>query len=126
MGVLYYYHAVALFEDLGIEQEEVKKNSSLKEFYSRVDSAYEQAAFNCWIAACLSFITIAYCASKFYEAAHDAMTEDSDWSLNEEGMWIKVTQFLSAWHVSIVIKRVFCVVKSNYIVLVETDGREHN
>lgn len=75
MGVLYYFHAVALFEDLGIEEE---AHTNLTEFYTLVDNEYEHAAYNCWIAACLSFITISFCSSKFYEAARDRMKQDDD------------------------------------------------
>lgn len=75
MGVLYYVHSVGLFDDLGLEGEEF---DDIKEFYTRVDNEYEHAAYNCWIAACLHFITLAFCSSKFYEAARDAMIQDND------------------------------------------------
>lgn len=75
MGILYYNHSVALFDDLGLESEEF---DDLNEFYTLVDTEYEHAAYNCWIAACLNFITIAFCSSKFYEAARDAMIQDND------------------------------------------------
>uniref|UniRef100_A0A336L0P8 CSON001552 protein n=1 Tax=Culicoides sonorensis TaxID=179676 RepID=A0A336L0P8_CULSO len=74
MGFLYYNHAPALFEDLG----HVSQGMHLCEFYENADMAYEQAAYNCWIAACLFFITIAFGSFQFYKAAHDAMIEDND------------------------------------------------
>lgn len=73
MGILYYFKAVPLFEDLGVE--EFTNFSDLKQFYDYVDLQYEHAAYNCWIAALIYFIVVSYSAARFHEAAHEAMQD---------------------------------------------------
>ncbi|XP_019865128.1 ribonuclease kappa-B [Aethina tumida] len=67
MGVFYYFHAVALAEDL--PEFEIESNSTeeyMKEFYSKVDSGYTQNAYNCWIAALLYLVTLFFSAHQFW------------------------------------------------------------
>ncbi|XP_018325196.1 ribonuclease kappa-B [Agrilus planipennis] len=64
MGVLYHFHAVAFAEDLpGDHEAEV---TNLEEFYSEVEKGYTQNAQNCWIAACLYLVTLAFSAHQFW------------------------------------------------------------
>ncbi|KAH9366210.1 hypothetical protein HPB48_016775 [Haemaphysalis longicornis] len=50
MGFFLYTHSVAFAEDLGIHAEEIH---SKDEFHGEADHRFTQAAYNCWIAACL-------------------------------------------------------------------------
>ena len=66
MGVFYYIGSVALFEDIpGLETEEEKLHS-LDEFYKKAEEGYVQNAYNCWIAACLYIITLAFSGHQFW------------------------------------------------------------
>ncbi|XP_055387562.1 ribonuclease kappa [Condylostylus longicornis] len=62
MGVFYWMHSVALIEDLPIEEE----YHDPKLFYSDVNSAYNQNAINCWIAACIYVVTLLISAQQFH------------------------------------------------------------
>ncbi|KAF2894800.1 hypothetical protein ILUMI_11373 [Ignelater luminosus] len=62
MGIFYYFHSVALAEDL----PGLNKEMSPEEFYLEVDKGYMQNAYNCWIAACLYIITLAFSGHQFW------------------------------------------------------------
>ncbi|KAK5647468.1 hypothetical protein RI129_002360 [Pyrocoelia pectoralis] len=65
MGIFYYIRSVALFEDLpGLEEED--KLHSIEKFYADADKGYLQNAYNCWIAACLYIITLAFSGHQFW------------------------------------------------------------
>nr|BAN20437.1 ribonuclease, putative [Riptortus pedestris] len=62
MGVFYYIHSVALLEDLQIAEEYPDAQS----FYNAAYEGYSVNAYNCWIAAVLYFITLAFSSYQFY------------------------------------------------------------
>ncbi|XP_018569685.1 ribonuclease kappa-like [Anoplophora glabripennis] len=62
MGVFYYIGAVALSEDI----PSVEFHGDLSAFYAEVDKGYHQNAYNCWIAALLYLITLAFSAHQFW------------------------------------------------------------
>ncbi|KAJ8957664.1 hypothetical protein NQ318_017556 [Aromia moschata] len=62
MGVFYYIGAVALAEDI----PEPDTSLPLTEFYAELDKGYQQNAYNCWIAALLYLITLAFSAHQFW------------------------------------------------------------
>lgn len=62
MGIFYYIESVALAEDLPA----VETYSSLSDFYSKMTHGYQQNAYNCWIAALLYLITMAFSAHQFW------------------------------------------------------------
>jgi len=62
MGIFYYIEAVALAEDV----PEVEEYKSLDDFYTQMSHGYQQNAFNCWIAALLYLITLAFSAHQFW------------------------------------------------------------
>lgn len=62
MGFFYFIHSVALVEDLPLEPH----YPSPQQFYTDVDVAYSQNAFNCWIAACLYVLTLVVSGQQFY------------------------------------------------------------
>ncbi|OXA55261.1 Ribonuclease kappa-B [Folsomia candida] len=64
MGVFFYMRSVALFEDLQVGEE--YGPNDLVEFFTDVDQAYTQGAYNSWIAACLYVITFLVSAQQFY------------------------------------------------------------
>ncbi|CAD7077317.1 unnamed protein product [Hermetia illucens] len=61
MGVFYYIHSVALIEDLPEFEYE-----NPEQFYTNVNNAYNQNAFNCWIAACIYVFTLILSGQQFY------------------------------------------------------------
>ncbi|XP_050315739.1 ribonuclease kappa [Anthonomus grandis grandis] len=62
MGIFYYVEAVALAEDV----PEVSSYKNLQDFYSQMSNGYQQNAYNCWIAALLYLITMAFSAHQFW------------------------------------------------------------
>ncbi|CAG9862643.1 unnamed protein product [Phyllotreta striolata] len=62
MGIFYYIGAVALAEDI----PEVKFTGDLNQFYTDVNKGFQQNAYNCWIAALLYLITLAFSAHQFW------------------------------------------------------------
>lgn len=62
MGLFFYMHSVALIEDLPIEEH----HDSVEEFYTAANAAYNQNAYNCWIAACIYVLTLLLSAQQFY------------------------------------------------------------
>ncbi|XP_077284384.1 ribonuclease kappa [Arctopsyche grandis] len=62
MGAFYYIRSVALLEDLPLEEH----YESVSAFYTAADSAYEQNAYNCWIAACIYVFTLLLSGHQFY------------------------------------------------------------
>lgn len=64
MGVFYYIKSVALFEDIGLEEELEKMTPD--EFYIKADALYTQSAYNCWIAACIYVLLLIFSAHQFY------------------------------------------------------------
>ncbi|XP_039956387.1 ribonuclease kappa-B [Bactrocera neohumeralis] len=62
MGVFFFIHSVALIEDLPIKEE----YTSVEEFYTAANAAYNQNAYNCWIAACIYVLTLLLSAQQFY------------------------------------------------------------
>lgn len=62
MGVFYYFHSVALIEDLPLEEH----YHSASDFYAAADKAYQQNAFNCWIAALIYVATLVLSGQQFY------------------------------------------------------------
>lgn len=62
MGIFYYMHSVALIEDLPLEEH----YSSPSEFYAEADKAYQQNAYNCWIAALIYVATLVLSGQQFY------------------------------------------------------------
>ncbi|XP_066139485.1 ribonuclease kappa-B [Euwallacea fornicatus] len=62
MGIFYYVEAVALAEDV----PEVEEYTSIEDFYSKMTHGYVQNAYNCWIAALLYLITLAFSAHQFW------------------------------------------------------------
>lgn len=62
MGVFFFIHSVALIEDLPISEE----YTSVEEFYTAANAAYNQNAYNCWIAACIYVLTLLLSAQQFY------------------------------------------------------------
>lgn len=62
MGVFFFIHSVALIEDLPIGEE----YTSVEEFYTAANAAYNQNAYNCWIAACIYVLTLLLSAQQFY------------------------------------------------------------
>ncbi|KAL1431574.1 ribonuclease kappa [Rhipicephalus microplus] len=62
MGIFLFTHSVAFAEDLGIEAEHMKKH----EFLTEANRRYTQAAYNCWIAACLYVVTLAASVHQIY------------------------------------------------------------
>ncbi|XP_017466723.1 PREDICTED: ribonuclease kappa-B [Rhagoletis zephyria] len=62
MGVFFFIHSVALIEDLPIGEE----FHSVEEFYTAANAAYNQNAYNCWIAACIYVLTLLLSAQQFY------------------------------------------------------------
>lgn len=63
MGFFLYTHSVAFAEDLGIHAEEIHSKS---EFHGEADHRFTQAAYNCWIAACLYVVTLAASLHQIY------------------------------------------------------------
>ncbi|XP_063367077.1 ribonuclease kappa-like [Cydia amplana] len=63
MGVFYYIGAVALLEDLPVEEG---AHSSIDHFMAEVENGYNQNAFNCWIAALLYVITLVISGHQFW------------------------------------------------------------
>lgn len=63
MGVFYYFHSVALLEDLPIKEEE---HVSIDVFYAEAKKGFELNAMNCLIAACLYMFTLAVSGHQFY------------------------------------------------------------
>ncbi|XP_022186013.1 ribonuclease kappa [Nilaparvata lugens] len=64
MGVFYSMHAVALAEDLPIEETDEFETS--KDFYSAAEKGFQLNAMNCWIAACLYLFTFLFSSYQFY------------------------------------------------------------
>lgn len=62
MGVFYYMHSVALIEDLPLEEH----YPTVEEFYVEADKAYQQNAYNCWIAALIYVATLVLSGQQFY------------------------------------------------------------
>ncbi|XP_014095735.1 ribonuclease kappa-B [Bactrocera oleae] len=62
MGVFFFIHSVALIEDLPIAED----FTSVEEFYNAANRAYNQNAYNCWIAACIYVLTLLLSAQQFY------------------------------------------------------------
>ncbi|XP_053614473.1 ribonuclease kappa-B [Plodia interpunctella] len=66
MGVFYYIRAVALLEDLPIEEATENSNRTIDEFIAQVESGYTQNAYNCWIAALLYVVTLVVSGHQFW------------------------------------------------------------
>ncbi|KAF6203399.1 hypothetical protein GE061_003818 [Apolygus lucorum] len=64
MGIFYWFHAVALLEDIPIDES--KHDMSAHEFYHEADIGYQTAAMNCWIAACLYILSFVVSGHQFY------------------------------------------------------------
>ncbi|XP_075217122.1 ribonuclease kappa [Lycorma delicatula] len=62
MGFFYYMHAVALVEDLPIDEH----YDSAHDFYVAAEKGYNLNAYNCWIAACLYVFTLIVSGHQFY------------------------------------------------------------
>lgn len=62
MGIFYYLHSVALIEDLPLKEH----YDSVEEFYAEADKAYQQNAYNCWIAALIYVATLVLSGQQFY------------------------------------------------------------
>ncbi|XP_049877140.1 ribonuclease kappa-like [Pectinophora gossypiella] len=62
MGVFYYIKAVALLEDLPLEEG----HHTIEEFIGQVEAGYTQNAYNCWIAALLYVITLVVSGHQFW------------------------------------------------------------
>jgi len=69
MGVFYYIHSVALIEDLPLEEH----YTSPEKFYIAADNAYNQNAYNCWIAACIYVLTLILSGQQFYANSRTAV-----------------------------------------------------
>lgn len=54
MGGLFMWRSVGLIEDLGLEEEYATES----EFFTEADRAYNNIAYNCWIAALLYVVTL--------------------------------------------------------------------
>ncbi|XP_026762995.1 ribonuclease kappa [Galleria mellonella] len=63
MGVFYYIRAVALLEDLPIDE---KSTHTIEDFISAAENGYTQNAYNCWIAALLYVITLVVSGHQFW------------------------------------------------------------
>ncbi|XP_064476759.1 ribonuclease kappa-B-like [Ornithodoros turicata] len=61
MGVFLFTHSVAFAEDLNIEAK-----GDRGEFITEVNRQYTQAAYNCWIAACLYLVTLVVSVQQIY------------------------------------------------------------
>ncbi|XP_013187579.1 ribonuclease kappa-B [Amyelois transitella] len=66
MGVFYYIRAVALLEDLPIEEATEHSNRTIDQFIAQVESGYTQNAYNCWIAALLYVVTLVVSGHQFW------------------------------------------------------------
>ncbi|CAG5029350.1 unnamed protein product [Parnassius mnemosyne] len=64
MGVFYYIEAVALLEDLPLEEE--GGHHTIEGFIHKVEVGYSQNAYNCWIAALLYVITLVISGHQFW------------------------------------------------------------
>ncbi|XP_055920007.1 ribonuclease kappa [Eupeodes corollae] len=62
MGLFFYIHSVALIEDLPLAEN----YETIGDFYSAANAAYNQNAYNCWIAACIYVLTLLLSAQQFY------------------------------------------------------------
>ncbi|KAM3963223.1 ribonuclease kappa [Aphomia sociella] len=63
MGVFYNIRAVALLEDLPIDEDNVH---SIKDFINEAERGYIQNSYNCWIAALLYVITLVISGHQFW------------------------------------------------------------
>ncbi|XP_026278886.1 ribonuclease kappa-B [Frankliniella occidentalis] len=70
MGIFYYVQSVGLAEDLSVMEENFETQ---EEFYAAADSAYQQNAYNCWIAACLYIFTLLISGQQFYQNSRNSL-----------------------------------------------------
>ncbi|CAN7941919.1 ribonuclease kappa-B [Ixodes scapularis] len=61
LGIFLFTHSVAFAEDLAIDEKLPKI-----EFLTEINRKYTQAAYNCWIAACLYVVTLAVSVHQIY------------------------------------------------------------
>lgn len=61
LGIFLFTHSVAFAEDLDIDASGDKK-----EFLTEANRKFTQAAYNCWIAACLYVVTLAVSVHQIY------------------------------------------------------------
>jgi len=73
MGVFYRIKSVALAEDIPMIVPEFKEEKDIVEFYRRVDNGYVQNAYNCWIAALLYLVTMAFSAHQFWANSRSSL-----------------------------------------------------
>ncbi|CAG4947482.1 ribonuclease kappa-like [Colias croceus] len=66
MGVFYHFKAVALLEDLPLEESATGEEETLESFIANVEHGYMQNALNCWIAALLYFVTLVVSGHQFW------------------------------------------------------------
>ncbi|XP_072942666.1 ribonuclease kappa [Epargyreus clarus] len=67
MGVFYYIRAVALLEDLPLEEGGHHNDKSpIDNFIADVEAGYTRNAYNCWIAALLYVITLVISGHQFW------------------------------------------------------------
>lgn len=77
MGVFYWFHSVALLEDIpGLKEEggyehmmdhdKASPSTVANLFYADADNGYHAAAMNCWIAACLYILSFLVSGHQFY------------------------------------------------------------
>ncbi|XP_013137082.1 PREDICTED: ribonuclease kappa-like [Papilio xuthus] len=64
MGVFYYIEAVALLEDLPLEEE--SGHHTVDAFIHAVEVGYQRNSYNCWIAALLYVITLVISGHQFW------------------------------------------------------------
>jgi len=63
MGVFFYVRAVALVEDIYLEEE---KYTDIRALNKDMENGYQQNAYNCWIAALLYLVTLCISIQQFW------------------------------------------------------------
>lgn len=63
MGIFLYVHSLAFIEDLHLEEKNI---TTPNDFLVEVNVLYTQAAYNCWVAACLYIITLAVSIHQYF------------------------------------------------------------
>ncbi|XP_023221020.1 ribonuclease kappa-B-like [Centruroides sculpturatus] len=63
MGIFLYCKSVAFVEDLAIDE---RNHTTRNELLLNADNLYKQAAYNCWVAACLYIISLAVSVHQYF------------------------------------------------------------
>lgn len=63
MGIFLYTKSVAFVDDLPLEQGNY---TTRNELLVEADKYYKQAAYNCWVAACLYIISLALAIHQYF------------------------------------------------------------